>query len=676
MPFSFLNPWFWLGALAVAAPLWLHLRRRQETHLVRFSALRFLDDLPSPRRAPWRLRRWLLFLLRALAVWLIVAGFAWPYVRSVNTVPVRESRVYILDNTLSFQADEGFARARDKLVQELVAAEPGMQVAVVELTSAPRVLVTFGEARPSAADKLRALQPSFERGSYLPAFRLANDLLEHSLGEHKRIVLLSDNQANQWTENVNTPPFLKGVEVDLPHVSAKVLPNLSLSEPQVQRIFLGDKSLVNLTLKLTHTGPARTARLLVRANGRTITDRAVDLEKQPATMMLQAQWEADPGAWVQGDATVAGAPDALAADNVAYFALRPVQEGRVALLADSPYLRLALSPDIMRGQWATRVLDPANLGPEIAAAHEDDVLCIESGYLQSAEARKLLHRYLEHGRGVLLILNRVTPAADACLRELGFQVEGPVRTSPDEPERFQFVFSNHPIFHPFLSPDFGNLMDIRIWQYVRLRAPQAMPLIFSGAGAPLFFQSTRTTGKLFVTAFGFDRDSTSWPIQQTFIPFLDLTLQAARAEDPTPTNFEPGALVMVHLPAGSTNRAVVLRSATRQLARVPVAHGRAELRLPHAPGCYVMSYDESARVEKTFVVNVPPKESELTYVAAPQVVKLWQVAHPTAQPTPAKGGELRLAGVLQQRLWWWMLVGGLFMLFLESGVAERQREGQ
>ena len=42
MPCLFLNPWFWLGALAVAAPIWLHLRRKRETNLVEFSALRFL----------------------------------------------------------------------------------------------------------------------------------------------------------------------------------------------------------------------------------------------------------------------------------------------------------------------------------------------------------------------------------------------------------------------------------------------------------------------------------------------------------------------------------------------------------------------------------------------------------------------------------------------------------
>ena len=76
MPFSFLNPWFWIGALAVAAPIWLHLRRRKETNLIRFSAVRFLDDEPEPRRSPLRLRDRFLLLMRGLALLLIVATFA------------------------------------------------------------------------------------------------------------------------------------------------------------------------------------------------------------------------------------------------------------------------------------------------------------------------------------------------------------------------------------------------------------------------------------------------------------------------------------------------------------------------------------------------------------------------------------------------------------------------
>src|SRR6185369_8948480 len=118
------------------------------------------------------------------------------------------------------------------------------------------------------------------------------------------------------------------------------------------------------------------------------------------------------------------------------------------LLAQSQYLRLALSPEIMRGQWATRVLEPSKLSAELENNQDAEVLCIESNYLQSGDARKLLLRYLSNGRGVLLLVNRLTPAITGFLRELGFEADGMVNAPKAAAEKFQFVFSNHPIFHP------------------------------------------------------------------------------------------------------------------------------------------------------------------------------------------------------------------------------------
>src|ERR1035441_5597655 len=134
MPLSFLNPWFWLGALVVAAPIWLHLRRKRETDVVEFSAVRFLDDQPEPRRSPLRLRDLLLFALRVLGLLALVAGFAWPYLRGADTAPIKESRVYILDNTLSHQANDGFKRDRDRVLNEVSKGPSDIQVAVIELT--------------------------------------------------------------------------------------------------------------------------------------------------------------------------------------------------------------------------------------------------------------------------------------------------------------------------------------------------------------------------------------------------------------------------------------------------------------------------------------------------------------------------------------------------------------
>jgi hypothetical protein len=668
MPFSFLNPWFLLGALAIGVPVWLHLRRRTETNLLRFSALRFLDDNPEPRRSPLRLQDILLFALRVLAVLLIVGAFAWPYLLGKELVVVRESRVYILDNTLSHQAGDGFTRDRNQIAEELRQAGPDLQVAVIELTGQPRVVAGFSDEREEARGKLTALAPSFQRGSYLAAFRQAHTLLAASLGEAKRIIFCTDSQENQWQENLNTPPFLRSIPIELRKPGLTNAPNAALSEPRLQRIFLGEKSLVNFTVKLTHSGEAATARVSLQANGQTVENRTVELTNHPGTILLQGQWEADPARWLRGVVCVEATPDQLAGDNQVFFSLPPVREGKVALLALSPYLRLALSTDVMRGQWEMRQIEPARLAGELATGKDAEVLVLESSYLQSVDARRLVERYLSNGRGVLLLVNRATPVIAAELRELGFEVTSAGLSDPPQREHLHYIFSNHAIFHPFLSPDYGNLLEVTLGAHPRLKPLQALPLVFSESGEPLFFQGTKFSGKLFVAAFGLEREQTSWPTHVTFIPFLDLCLQNARPEDATPLDYEPGAVSVVGLASDSPVQEVVLRDDRGELQRAPVVQGRAQVRLPDRPGLYAVTYDSGAEPEKVFSVNPSAKESQLSYLDSPEALKLWQLERsgesPKAvqRPVPAR---LTLAAILQQRLWWWLLVGGLAALLIE-----------
>jgi hypothetical protein len=678
MPWSFLNPWFLLGALAVAAPLWLHLRRRVETNRRLFSTLRFLDDSPRPRSSPLRLRDVLLFLLRTAALFLVVATFAWPYRRDQGAAPVRESRVYILDSTLSHQANGAFDRARARLLNDLAQAGSDVQVAIVELKAQPRLMASFGDGQELARQMLRGATPSFQRGSYLAAFRLAHSLLANSLGERKRIIFYSDNQENQWTDHVTVPPFLQQIEVEVLKPAVTNAPNLAVSEPRLQRIFLGDKSLVHFTVNLTHSGPAQRGRVSLQVNRQTMLRQTVELPVLAGTLTLQGQWEADPAQWAMGEVRVEGEPDALSADNRVFFSVPPVREGKVALLAQSPYLRVALSPEVMRGQWATRVLEPARLAEELAAGQDSEVLVIESAYLQSTHARQLVERYLANQGGVFLVVNRLTLAVRAALRDLGFEAESASTTAPPTPERVRYFFSNHPIFHPFLSPEYGNLLDVRIDRCQRLRPVQGLPLMFSESGQALFFQGTKFAGRLFVLAFGLERDQTSWPSQVSFVPFLDLCLQNARPGDSTPLDHEPGALSVLSFPTHSTVREVVLRDDQRELQRAPVLQGKAMVRLPALPGAYALTYDQATVPERILTVNPSPKESVLQYLAAPPALKLWRSdlagAKPRPPPAPVQGW-LSLASILQQRLWWWCLVAALAALLGETIWTTVRRKG-
>jgi hypothetical protein len=671
MPFSFLNPWFLAAALAVGVPLWLHLRRKQEEKIVPFSAVRFLQDQPRPRRSPLHLENLFLFLLRAAALVLLAAAFAWPYLRPKTMMGVAETRVFILDNTLSQQADGKFEAGRARILREIRRAPASIQVGVVELTSAPRVVAGFGDSRDAAAQKLTELTPSHQRGSYLAAFRLAATLLEKTPVPRKRVILVGDNQANQWTEATNALPFLRDTHVEVVRSDTRTLPNAYLSAPNARRVFKGDKSLVSLTVHLSHCGELPRAKVFVKANGQIVLSRDVDLSEQPGTQTIQAEWEAPPETPVQGQATVEAAPDSLTADNHVFFEVPSLVEGRVALLAHSPYLRLALSPEVMRGRWLVDGANSSDRENGVGQRTEADVLCLESSYFASPEARSLVGKYLNDGRGVLLFVDRLSPAIKAHLQELGFEADRQKENSNEE--SIQFVVPNHPVFQRFVSGEYGGLLDLKFSNYSRLKSQDATPLLFSKSGAGLLFEAKRGAGRLYLAAFGMDREHTSWPVHPTFVPFLDLVLQSCRGGEGERPFFETGEFASIAAARGTEEgQGAILKSGSTVLAQSQVSGGRIRFRLPDNPGLYTVDIG-ALQAETTVAVNCPAKESDLVYTQSAVVPPAWQIKRERPPTSLASLSLPARSEVFAQRLWWWLLLGALAALLIEAHAASRRR---
>jgi|GEM_PF-1526884 len=670
---NFLHPLFLFGVAAVAAPVWLHLRRKPEKDVLHFSALRFLDDEPVPRASPHHLRDLLMFALRALAVALVVLAFAWPYLKGAPPLEVSSSRVYVLDNTLSNQAGDAFIHARDEILKSIGKADGNTQIAVVELTYQPRTVVNFGDSHPQAESTLRALKPSYQRGSFLAAFNQANALLSQSLGLKKEIIIYSDNQESQWAENVNSPPFLKNVDVKVAQPpELKERPNLALQQPMAARFFVGDKAIINFNVLLRHTGAAKNAMVTLRVNHQEIFHRDVDLASQAGDMRLVTQWESDPSLWIEGEAEIAGNPDDLPGDNRTFFALPPMKEGRVVLLSQSTYLRAALAPEVMRGHWSQRILQPTKLAEEITAPLNDDVLVVEAGYLQSKDARDLVFKYLNNGRGVVLLLNRVTPLVRGVLSSLDFDLlkggdEGDAAAAAP-PQFIRYIAMQHPVFASFTEADFGDLSGIKITRHCHVTSKSAAPLIFSDTGDALLFEALKTKGRLIVSTFGFERSQTDWPVQISFVPFLDSLLHYARGLKEMQTTFEPGEIYAMEIPQGDASpREVVLRKDSKPVLNAAVdANRRAQIPIPGEPGIYSITYDASPAVQTMIAVNPPAKESELNYTADPAAIKAWQLPDTGKRPPTAATTEIvSHASALQQRLWWFLLCGGAAALALE-----------
>jgi len=297
---NFLSPWFLLGLAAVGAPIWLHLRRKDREQVVPFTGLRFLEDQPVAKQPPLQLKNIVLFLLRVLALALLVAAFARPYFAAAS-MAATSSKVFVIDNTLSRQAENGLEHDKQYVLDQLAQAGAHEQIGVVVLGSEPRVVVNFGDSAQDAREKVQAIAPTTERGTILSAVRQADFLLKQSIGESKEIVMLSDFQKNQWTEDANAPPFLAPGEVKMPFLpAADSRPNFYVAEPRVQRVFIGEAALIQFTALIGRTGNLNKAVVSLSANGREILHRPIGLDAKTDKISVITQWESDPAAWLQG----------------------------------------------------------------------------------------------------------------------------------------------------------------------------------------------------------------------------------------------------------------------------------------------------------------------------------------------------------------------------------------
>ena len=680
---GFLNPWLWLGLAAVAAPLWLHLRRKERQNIVRFSALRFLDDQPVERKAPLWLRNLPLLLLRLLALGALLAAFAQPFLWQRGEA-ASSSEVFVLDNTLSRQANHGLEHDRDFLIRQFREADPRHRLAVVVLTDEPRVVVNFGDTPQDAAAKLAALQPSAARGSFVTALQKASNLLERAIGESKHITVLTDSQENQWDENGSTPPFLApGLVRVLADSNGDSRPNFFVGEPVLQRIFLGDKALIEFTATVGHSGNTEEGTVKLETNGHEILEHVIRLDDKTSEVSIAAEWESDPAVWMQGTLSIAAQPDDLELDNTAYFTLPPVTEGRVALMTHSIYVRTALSSAVSRGHWSSEVLEPGDIPALLAApaGREADVLMIDADYLQSGAGNDLLARYVQEGRGVFIMMGRNSPLLGGLLEKLGFE-RGLVSPSAETPapQPIRYFVSESPIFLPFTVPDFSNLLDVRIGTPVHLHPAQAKPILFGQDGSGLIYEVPPDKGRILLSTFSFDRSETDWVVHPSFVPFLDSALQYLRPQAPLNQSLEPDQMWVAPLPPQVSATTAILRNENgKELARVPVDvdHHRAIVRAPSAPGIYQLTYDADPTVQQMLSVNPPLKESELNYVkGTPDALAAWTM--PAAQARDQQAASAVSPAPLlaaQQSLWWtWMIIGSLALLVEMAWLAEGRQK--
>ncbi len=545
MPFLLSNAVFLPALAALGVPILLHLLLRQRQVRLRFSTVRFFDDVPPRAKSRRRLRNWLLLFLRMACLALVVLAFARPFlpVAAPAGASQRPRRVVVLlDRSLSMQARDAsgarWPQAVEAARQALAGLASGDRAALVGLDGDPEVLASMGPPTVALA-ALKEVQPRSGTASVTDglgeALRVLGPRME---GIDASIVIVSDLQESSVADlsSVPVPPDVRVLPVA---VGERRAANLAVTDvqpepggdvpPFVTVANLGDAVVESASVELRLDGALAWARPVRLVAGATTN---LDL----ALPALNAGWHR---VEVRVDAA-----DALAADNLRVATFRspaPLRvlmvEGRTAARSfqrQSFFLGAALAPNqdvapslagrfqvaaCAVGDLVERLGDPlANQRPS------SDVVLVPAQAEWPAAAVAALERFARMGGGVgLFVDGDVRPAAFHAALDamLPAEVQAAETAPPDNPWRIGMADRTSPVFDAFKAAGSGNLSVpgfVRRWPLQP--APGSRVLARWEDGLPWLVGHSLGAGRVVLVGFPPDNTACDWPKHKTFVPFV------------------------------------------------------------------------------------------------------------------------------------------------------------
>ena len=202
-PLAFLVPAFLAGLAAIAIPVLVHLRHRERKEPVRFPSLMFLRRIPFREVRRQQIHHWPLFLLRVLAVALLVFAFARPFLRGRNAplvAPGAQGRelVILLDRSASMGYGTRWSRAQAAARQAINGMGRDDRASIVFFDQGAAVNTRPTSDRTLLLAAVDAAAPGAATTRFAPALRAAGELLAGTHLPRREAVLISDFQRTGW----------------------------------------------------------------------------------------------------------------------------------------------------------------------------------------------------------------------------------------------------------------------------------------------------------------------------------------------------------------------------------------------------------------------------------------------------------------------------------------------
>lgn len=549
MNLNFTSPIYLLGLLGIALPILVHLlTRRQQTH-IKFSAIYLL--LQSQERSIRRStpNRMLLLLARTLGIVCLSMGLAGPlfsFGSSGDTLfglPV--AGVIVMDDSYSMGIQSG---DQNLYVKALQAAEKLFKKASAEnafslvYASAPgRAAHDWTTDTEMIAKKLNLSKPLYRTTDIGTAVAKALELLESAPQKTKRIYyLFTDLDKNGWKADGFTQknPGNGSVSVKIVDLSPQQtgVNRATIKNIETFQEFLTSSKIIRVKATIVNLMPERAIQNLRVSLWINDKQESEDHINVPASGVAEKDFSFPS----LSDEPVSGyvkiEEDALAADNRRYFTHQPERKIRALVVDGDPktvthqsesfYLERALNPfsgtmsDIEPTISTLKELPARNL-----LLYSIVILCNVRDLPFQYERE--LEKFMLRGGALFVALgDQIDPRFynEKMGNLLPVKLESLIRLSGrDVPQRFQLSSLDHPVLSVFSGKILKEMEDIQFTAFYKvqpLEGKTANVAMRLDNGLPAVVESEFGKGKSILFVSSLDRDWNSFPIQPTFLPWI------------------------------------------------------------------------------------------------------------------------------------------------------------
>jgi hypothetical protein len=677
MGLNFLVPAFFVGLLALAIPIAIHLSRRDTRKPVPFPSLMFLEKVPQKRTEKRRIHRWPLFLLRSLAVALLVLAFARPFLdrgeaASNQATGGDREVVVLLDRSYSMALSDRWERAVDAATEVVAGMSGGDRGTVILFDSGAETASESTTDRNVLRTAIRNAEPGVRTTRYAPALRYAARILSSSPLPRHALVVVSDFQRGGWdadggeTSSLRIPTGTSISTISVADIDAGV--NVAIESAEFERSSVAERERVTVTARLTTNGAVSgDLPVTLEADGRPVETRTVNFGEGSSGYVAFSPLTLPETGSTRGTLRIPG--DVLAADDQFHFVLSSDQripvlviEGPGATPGASFFLERALS---IGGTPGFRAI--IRRGGELRAVdlQPNPVVILNQTPFPSGVQGERLREYVEQGGGVILLLG-----ANAAGDWTGVlpNIPAPVDRSRGGGITLGYVDMGHPVFESFAGPRSGDFSAARFYRYRPLPAG-SFPRVLAkfGDGGAALAERPVGDGRVLVWTSTLDTNWNDLTLQPVFLPFLHQMVKYAAGHEPPRSWLTVGDPFDVRgtLPAGQESGTAVSPSGER----IEIAAGTPlELR---EVGFYELRNSQGDDRLATLAVNVDPSESELSVFDAEEMRTALLAA---AEATPESTAEIGLTLAERERRqngWWYLLIGVFVLLAAETLFSNR-----